>query len=75
VTWQGVVAPAGTPREVLLKLNREIAAVLSLADVRDRLLAMGVEPVGGSIDAFDTALKHDSDRYGKAFRDAGIRPE
>jgi tripartite-type tricarboxylate transporter receptor subunit TctC len=75
VTWHGVVAPAGTPADIVSRLSREIAATLRSPEVRDRLIQMGVEPVGSSVEAFDAVLRRDSERYGKAFVAAGIKPE
>ena len=75
VTWQGVVAPAGTPVEIVARLSREIGATLRLQEVRERLGQMGVEPVGSSVETFDAVLKRDAERYGRAFVAAGIKPE
>ena len=47
-SWQGMVAPGGTPAPVLQKLHREIARILALPDVRARLQAVAAEPVGSS---------------------------
>jgi tripartite-type tricarboxylate transporter receptor subunit TctC len=46
--WFGLVAPAGTPREVVQKLNAETVRILAMPDVRERFLAQGVEPAGGT---------------------------
>jgi tripartite-type tricarboxylate transporter receptor subunit TctC len=75
ISWQGLVAPKGTPREVINRLNRELGAVLTEPDVRKRLADTGVEPVGGSAEMFEQVLKRDYEKYGKALRDAGVKPE
>ena len=75
ISWQGLVAPKGTPRDVVNRLNREINAVLTEPDIRKRLADTGVESVGGSADVFEQVLKRDYEKYGKALRDAGIKPE
>ena len=75
ISWQGLVAPKGTPRDVISRLNREIVAVLAEPDVRKRLADTGVEPVGGSVEMFEQVLKRDYEKYGKALRDAGVKPE
>jgi tripartite-type tricarboxylate transporter receptor subunit TctC len=75
ISWQGVVAPRGTPRDILVRLNREIAAVLALPEVRERLVATGVDVVGGSVEAFEEVLRRDTQVYAKALSDAGIKPE
>jgi len=75
VSWQGLVAPKGTPDEVVQKLNREAAAVLAEPDVRKQLAETGVEVVGGAPSMFERALNADLEKYGKTLRDAGIKPE
>jgi tripartite-type tricarboxylate transporter receptor subunit TctC len=52
LSWSGVVAPAATPRAIVLKLNRAIDAILKSDDVKAKLLNLGVEPVGGSPEDF-----------------------
>jgi tripartite-type tricarboxylate transporter receptor subunit TctC len=56
LTWIGVVAPTGTPAAIVARLNREIAAVLTVAEVRERIAATGAEPVGGSVAEFAAVL-------------------
>lgn len=56
LTWIGVVAPTGTPAAIVARLNREIAAVLTVAEVRERIAATGAEPVGGSVADFAAVL-------------------
>jgi tripartite-type tricarboxylate transporter receptor subunit TctC len=47
-TWFGLMAPAGTPADVIAKLQKEVASMLQTADMRATLLATGAEPVGGT---------------------------
>jgi tripartite-type tricarboxylate transporter receptor subunit TctC len=75
ISWQGLVAPKGTPRDVINTLNREVNAVLMEPDTRKRLADTGVEPVGGSVEMFEQVLKRDYEKYGKTLRDAGVKPE
>ncbi len=56
LTWIGIVAPAGTPTAVVARLNREIAAVLAVPEVRERIAATGAEPVGNSAADFAAVL-------------------
>lgn len=56
LTWIGIVAPAGTPAAIIARLNKEIAAVLSIPEVRERIADNGAEAVGGSVAEFTTAL-------------------
>jgi tripartite-type tricarboxylate transporter receptor subunit TctC len=74
-SWFGVMAPAGTPKVVIDKVNQDIATVLQLPDVRERLLARGTIPTTTTPQAFDAMIKADTERYTKIIRDAGIAPQ
>ena len=56
LTWIGILVPLATPAAIVTRLNREIAAVLALPEVRERIAATGAEPVGGSVAEFTAAL-------------------
>jgi len=70
--WLGLLAPAGTPRDVVMKLNAEIAKVLSAADTKKELYAAGVEADLSSPEALNTFMVQELDRWGKVIKDAGI---
>jgi len=70
--WLGLLAPAGTPKEVVMKLNAEIAKVLSAADTKKELYAAGVEADISSPEALNTLMVQELDRWGKIIKDAGI---
>ena len=70
--WLGLLAPAGTPKEVVMKLNTEIAKVLSAADTKKELYAAGVEADISSPEALNTLMVQELDRWGKIIKDAGI---
>ncbi len=72
LSWSGIVAPAGTPRAVILRLNAAIDRILATEEVRKKLAALGVEPVGGSPEAFAAHVRAESDKWGKLVRTAGI---
>jgi tripartite-type tricarboxylate transporter receptor subunit TctC len=74
-SWFGVMAPAGTPKAIIDKVNKDIAAILQLPDVRERLLAQGTIPTATTPQAFDLMIKGDTDRYTKIIRDAGVTPQ
>ncbi len=65
LTWIGILAPAGTPAAIVNRLNREIAAVLALPDVRERIVATGAEPVGSSAAEFAAMLAAEYDSTAK----------
>jgi tripartite-type tricarboxylate transporter receptor subunit TctC len=74
-SWYGILAPAGTPREIVTKLNAELAKALEQPEVRNSLLAEGAEPAGGSPEAFAAHIRAEKERLGKVIRDAKIRLE
>jgi len=75
LSWYGILAPAGTPPEIVRRLNAEINRVLQAPDVRERLTALGTEPTGGSPDQFAQVIRADTARWAKVVGDAGIRIE
>ena len=71
-SWFGVMAPAGTPKPVLDKISKDIAAVLMMADVKEKLDVQGSIPAPNTPEQFDAIIKSDTERYGKILRDAGV---
>ncbi len=71
-SWYGLFAPAGTPRDIVLRLNREMAEVLKMPDVVERLRAGGNEPVGGPPEQLDAIYRADIARFAKVIADAKI---
>jgi tripartite-type tricarboxylate transporter receptor subunit TctC len=74
-TIVGMVVPAGTPREIVDVLHREIAKIMAMPDVKARFPALGLEPVGSSPEEFGAYIKADIARWEKVIRDANIRSE
>ncbi len=74
-SWQGVFAPAGTPRPIADRLAREIAAIVATPEVQERLRTMGVEPDGRQVDAFAAFQQAEITKWGKVIQDAGIQAE
>jgi len=73
--WFGLVAPAGTPREIVTKLNGEVLRILAMPDVRERFLALGVEPLGSTPTEFATHIRVQMDKWAKVVKDAGVKAE
>jgi tripartite-type tricarboxylate transporter receptor subunit TctC len=73
--WFGVVAPAGTPREIVQKLNAEVLRILAMPDVRERFQSQGVEPVGSTPEQFGEHIKSQMAKWGKVVQDAGVKAE
>jgi tripartite-type tricarboxylate transporter receptor subunit TctC len=71
--WGGVMAPSGTPNEIVGELNRAIVKVLAQPDMRDMYSGQGVEIVGDSPAAFAAFIRAEHSRWGKIIRDAAIR--
>ena len=74
-SWFGVLAPAGTPQPILTKVSQDIAKVLEMPDVKEKLLAQGSIPAPTTPGEFDAIVKSDTERYGKILKDAGIAPQ
>ena len=64
----GVVAPAGTPRAIVLKLQQEIARILNLPDVKERLMGIGAEPVGSTPEQFGEHLKSEVAKWASVIK-------
>ena len=75
VSWYGLFAPAGTPAEIIRKLNAETVAVLQTEDVRRRLTESGVLPVSSTPDAFAAYITAETARWGKLIRANNIKAE
>jgi tripartite-type tricarboxylate transporter receptor subunit TctC len=75
VAWFGIWAPAGTPPQILQKLNAEIDAVLKLPDVVERLTGMGVEIMGGSREAFGAFHRAEFDKWTSFLKNTGIKAQ
>ena len=71
----GFLAPAGTPKPIIAKLNAEINAALKLPDVRAKLEAAGIEIQGGTPQEYATVIKSDLAKWGKVVKEAGIQAE
>jgi len=71
----GFLAPAGTPKPIIAKLNAEINAALKLPDVRAKLEASGIEIQGGTPQEYAAVIKSDLAKWGKVVKEAGIQAE
>ncbi|NOJ43061.1 Bug family tripartite tricarboxylate transporter substrate binding protein [Bradyrhizobium australiense] len=74
-TLTGIVAPAGTPQEIVDLLYREIARIVAQPDVKERLTVLGFKPVANTPDQFGARIKLEIDKWGKVVRDAKLRIE
>jgi tripartite-type tricarboxylate transporter receptor subunit TctC len=73
--WYGIFAPAGTPAPVLARINQEVNEALKLADVREKFLNAGVEPLGGDAQTLANFMRNDDQRYGAIARALNIKAD
>ncbi len=71
-TWAGILAPAGTPREIIKRVADEVAAIVKLDDVKARLDAMGTIPAGGTPEEFAAFIAAETAKWGKVIKDAKV---
>ena len=73
--FQGMVAPAGVPKEIVRQLADDIAAIVRLPEIRERIIADGAEPIGSTPEAFSVFLKKEMLKWGKVVKESGARPD
>ena len=74
-TDYAIYAPAGTPREIIARVNREVNAVLELPDLREKLAAQGIEIVGGTPESVQAELAEEMVKWGRVIAAAKLKPE
>lgn len=73
VVWGGLVVPAKTPQDIVAKVSRDTVRVLGLAEIRQKLNAAGVEPVGNTPEEFAAQIRVESARWARVIKAAGIQ--
>ena len=73
--WYGVFAPAATPAATIARINREINEVIKMPEVRDKLMAAGIEVLGGTPQVLEGFMKADNQRYGALARELNIKAD
>ena len=73
--WYGVFAPGKLPKDVLAKLSREIARIIKLPDMSEKLSVQGAIPVGNTSDEFAAFVKREMDTWGKVAQQVGLKPD
>jgi tripartite-type tricarboxylate transporter receptor subunit TctC len=73
--WGGMIGPAGMPRDIVNRLNKEIVATLNQKDVIDRMLADGTVPTPSTPEEFTAYMKSELKKWGEVVKIAGIKPE
>ncbi len=74
-TWFGLFAPGGTPRNLVLRIRDDVAAVLQIPEVRQRLLDIGGEPGGQSQDEFAARIRYELENWQKVAKAGGLKPQ
>ncbi|HYF18547.1 MAG TPA: tripartite tricarboxylate transporter substrate binding protein [Ramlibacter sp.] len=71
--WYALLAPAATPRDIINRLNTELARILNTPDMKEKLAGQGADPFINTPDQFAAIIRADSARYGKVIKEAGIK--
>jgi tripartite-type tricarboxylate transporter receptor subunit TctC len=74
-TWYGILAPAGTPRPIVQRLNAELVKIMNSADVKERLAAMGTEPRSSTPEEFAAYIREEIAKWGDVVRKAGLKAD
>jgi tripartite-type tricarboxylate transporter receptor subunit TctC len=73
--WTGIVAPAKTPKPIIDKLAAEVTRIIRAPEMSQRLQDMGVDPLGGTAEAFGTLIRSEIARFGKAVKESGAKAD
>ncbi len=73
--WQGIVVPAATPKEIVVRLNTEINKAVQNPDLRQRLSAQGAEPLGGTSEHYAAYIRSELGRWTKVVKDSGAKAD
>ena len=73
--WYGLLAPPGTPRAIIDKVNADLARALAAPDIREKLLVLGADPTPSTPERFAAVIRTDADRAGKIIKAAGVKAD
>ena len=74
-SWYGLLAPAGTPRDIIAKLHAEVVKALAIPELRERYVSTGLDPMGSSPEQFAAEIRDDTARWGRVARAAHVRAD
>jgi tripartite-type tricarboxylate transporter receptor subunit TctC len=74
-SWFGLVAPIGTPRDIVDKLRKEIVSILAKPEIREKLIALGADPIGNTPEEFAAHMKAETEKWGKLVKDLDIKAD
>ena len=72
-SWQGVFAPAATPPAIVKRLNAEIVKIINMPDVKEKLIALGAEPVGNTSEEFAALVKTEVVKWAEVVKKSGAK--
>jgi len=75
VAWNGLSAPAKTPREVIMKINADVIKIVNSPELKERLKADGSDPVGNSPEQYAAFLRNEIAKWAKVIKFANVKPE
>jgi tripartite-type tricarboxylate transporter receptor subunit TctC len=75
ISWSGICAPGATPRPIVDRIQAEVAKVLKVPEIRDRLLRDGIEPVGSTPEEFLAHTRREAQKWSKVVRDSNVKVE
>jgi len=71
--YRGIVAPTGTPRDIIMRINAESIKCMQIPEVRKRLIDLGYDPIGDSPEEYDRVIRFEMEKWGKLIRETGIK--
>ena len=74
-SWYGIFGPAALPKDIVAKINADVAAILNAPDLKERLSALGAEPGSMSVDAFNQYVRQEITKWAKVVKDSGATPD
>ncbi len=72
LSWTGIAVPAGTPKDIVTRLNREIGIILKEPDMREKFAQAGADPIGGTPQAFTEHIRAEREKWSRLIRERGI---
>ena len=72
-SWNGIVAPAGTSKEIVMRLNQEVVKALKMPEVSEKLSGIGADPVGGTPEQFGAFIQVEIKKWAKVIQEAGVK--
>ena len=74
-SWNGLMVPSGTPRDIVLKINAELTRIAGTPEMRARIIELGFQPVAMSVGDTENFIRTDVERWAKVIREANIKAD